>query len=154
MKRFTRKQLIFVVETMLDAALDTVACTLPDNFLNNEPQPPMPVFEHQLGMALSIFYAQVTGDGMGSGDALVVADNFDDQLARLYEQAWLDGGKKIRQRIKNKHDKGHAYTMDWLYGENYPSTHKVAKKFVKKAFAEYLDGQTDEDEADSEYHFS
>jgi hypothetical protein len=53
------------------------------------------------GQALSIFYAQLTGDGLGSYDALTCAGYFHDACQRMVEFSWADGGTAIKEKLKN-----------------------------------------------------
>lgn len=51
-------------------------------------------------MALAVFYAQLTNDGLGIYDALVEADKFDEAVERWVADAWKDGGRTVKERQK------------------------------------------------------
>ena len=108
MKKFSRKQLIEVVECMIASAIEMIGRFLPDEAEAKKPSDDFVdnVCWH-LGWNLSILYAQITGDGMGEYDALHCCDKFDDVLHRLVDKSWEDGGKKIRERQARKGSSGY-----------------------------------------------
>lgn len=137
MKKFSRKQLVKVVECMIDSEIAMIGRFLPDEA---EAQKPSDEFVENvcwhLGWNLSILYAQITGDGMGEYDALHCCDKFDEVLHRLVEKSWEDGGKKIRERQARKGSSG--YRIRDLYGATYPNARDYAVRFVDQTFDEYL----------------
>ena len=70
--KFTKAQLIFVVDVMITSAIDAIDASLPykrdipknifDGMVNG--------IKEKLGFDLSIFYAQITGDGIGCCDVM------------------------------------------------------------------------------------
>ena len=84
-KKFNREQLVFIVEAAIAAAFDRVEAGLPPNYTADERKKylylsgktdPATFTPYEsgalegLGMFLGILYAQLTGDGLGIGDAI------------------------------------------------------------------------------------
>lgn len=143
-QRFDREQLVFMVDCILIAALDRIEESLPHNgisaldraeFVKEVTKPSY--YEYggleTAGMALAVLYAQLTNDGLGIYDALTCANNFHKTCEQLVENAWMNDGKAIRQRM----DSG-SKTMKELYGNHYPDTRYHAEMFVDNVFTEYL----------------
>jgi len=113
--KFKRAQLIFVVDVMITSAIDAVDAFLPYNKSSHDI--PKIIFDgmvngikEKLGFDLSIFYAQITGDGIGCCDVM--------EMTKM-EDALCDFAKL---RIERK-------------GLN---TNKIATKFVDELFKDYL----------------
>ena len=76
-KKFDRKQLVFIVDVILSAAVDRIDSVLPDSISHEEYKENEREIESWInsaieiaGMGMAILYAQLTGDGLGIGDAL------------------------------------------------------------------------------------
>jgi hypothetical protein len=150
-KKFSKGQLTFVVECILSAVVDKiqdgtpVGCTYENRkeWTNNKPKALMSCERAALenaGMSLGIFYAQLTGDGLGVYDALTCAGNFDDACDNFMAASWKNKGNKIFEAEKICKDTKKQYRYDELlkpYG--FPKARKHAKAFVKACFEEYLD---------------
>ena len=78
------------------------------------------------GEALSILYAQLTGDGMGCYDALCVADHFDEAVGNMMAAAWKDKGEAVKAAIRQRH--GRYQIKDVI--PNYPDTRHCAEAFA------------------------
>lgn len=152
-RKFDREQLIFVVEAILIGALDRVGASLPDSVsfaergrLSHGTPRSLTGYEQggleAAGMSLGVLYAQLTGDGLGIGDALHTAGKFDAALGRLVEGAWEDDGAPLMARQESA--KGQSYTIDWLYGSLWPNTRRHAEQFVDAVFKDYLAEEDDE----------
>jgi len=75
--KFSREQLIFVCETFIVAALDRIEASLPTNITRKEyKENEVAIISWQnaaietASTGLAIFYAQLTDDGIGVGDAM------------------------------------------------------------------------------------
>ena len=146
--KFTREQLVFMAECVLVGALDMIESCLPTsinwndrkellNLINKEPFALGPYERGALetaGEALSILYAQLTDDGMGCYDALVVAGNFDQQVEAMVRNAWANEGNDVKAAIRLK--QGSHRLEDVI--PNYPDCRKHAEAFVAGAFEEYI----------------
>jgi hypothetical protein len=144
-KRFDREQIVFVVECILVAALDRIADGLPDcidyadriaavNGYHTDPKNLLSYEEGALesaGMALGVVYGQLTGDGLGIGDALACADHFDDACRKLVATAWADEGLAVRQRLVHLH--GQTFHRTDLY-PGFPDSRRHAERFVEATF--------------------
>ena len=110
--KFTREQLIFIVEVMINSAIGAVDCNRPDvmdipqNVFNTLIQGIL----EKIGFDLSILYAQLTGDGIGCCDVREMT-RIDDVIEYFADHP----KKKI-------------------------NTNKMATKFVDELFEEYLLG--------------
>lgn len=157
-QRFTREQAIFVVECALIGALDGIESSLPAcitwadrkdqaNAVDNDPLKLTAYDRGALectGMMLGVFYAQLTGDGLGIYDALYCTKvddlNFNDALERLVREAWKDEGKRIEARQKEiANSRGGGYTIEQLYEGLWPDTRKYAEAFVAQVFTDHED---------------
>jgi hypothetical protein len=145
--RFEREQIVFVVECILVAALDRISDGLPDcidyadrvaavNGYHTDAKNLLSYEEGALesaGMALGAFYAQLTGDGLGIGDALACADHVDDACRKLVAAAWADEGLAVRQRLVQLH--GHTFHRTDLYPD-FPNSRRHAERFVEATFGQ------------------
>ena len=113
-KKFTREQLEFIVEVMLTSAVDQVSCVAdpcskcPNDYIETC----IAVVSEKVGWDLSILYAQLTDDGMGTGDAMDTCG-----ITEFLENFVRELKDNPSMRI--------------------PSCRKMAKKFVKDVFADY-----------------
>jgi len=86
-KRFDREQLIFVAEVMIAACIDTVEELLPqsqgDYFDRVRVEYTTQTTKESLAWNLSIFYAQLTNDGIGCGDVRDIVQEFESELDKL-----------------------------------------------------------------------
>ena len=119
-RRFDREQLVFVVESIMLAAFDTIASALP-------PTVPMTDYlerKHDIGeyiqgitntvgLALPILFAQLNDEGMGQQDF----------------HGWQEFEKTVVDFIERQ-TTGHE--------DPWPSFHAIAELFVDKSFVEYL----------------
>jgi hypothetical protein len=130
-KPFDREQLIFVVDAALIGALDRIESALPDVITwedRNSNDDPLDLTWYECGgldaagMTIAVLYAQLTGDGLGIGDALACAGDFQEACRQLVKTAWKDKGKQFEKSPKVKID-----------------TRKHAKAFVKRVFSDYLE---------------
>ena len=118
--RFTREQLVFMTEVALISALDRVESELPPN-LSWEERTGDPAIitayengaRDTAGLVLACLYAQLTGDGLGIGDAAGAA-GLDDVMDKFV------AARRARKNAK------------------FPRCHKNAEKFVDELFADYL----------------
>ena len=108
--KFTKAQLIFVVDVMITSAIDAVDASFPCNKSSHDI--PKIIFDgivngviEKLGFDLSIFYAQITGDGIGCCDVM--------EMTKM--DCYLDVEKKKKV-----------------------NTDKIATKFVDELFKDYL----------------
>lgn len=145
--KFTREQIVFVAETILVGALDMIESGLPTSIdwqdrieqLNKIDRDPLSLGPYDRGAleaageALSIFYAQVTGDGMGCYDALHCAGEFDKQIEAMVRNAWLDEGKRVKTAIEKRK---RQYRLEDVI-PNFPDCRKHAETFAD-IFDEYL----------------
>ena len=136
-REFDRDQLQFVTECVLAGALDMVVEGLPPG-MSWEQRVLVVAQPHRLswyesgcldtaGMALSILFAQLCDDGMGAGDALLLAGDFRGAVEDLFRGAWVDEGEAVLARIRER--AGEVYLFKDLF-ENYPDVRVHAEKFV------------------------
>ena len=122
-KRFSRKQLLFIVEVMITSAVDTFEGTIKQS-PSDQPTDEVPWLQ-ELGWNLSILYAQLTGDGMAGQDALELLTyqniGLDSYLTKLQEKR-----NSSKWKIKQG-DKIHNIPIE-----------KMAENFVDTVFDEYL----------------
>lgn len=140
--KFDRDQLVFMVETILIGVLDRVQSHLPsDCDWDSTVTLGLGSYERgaleAAGMALAVLYCNLTGDGMGIGDALNVADYFDAKIEDLYAVAWEDKGVAVKRREAELRQT--TYQIPSLY-TNWPNVHHCATVFVHKAFDCYILG--------------
>ena len=127
-RKFDREQLVFMVDVILCSAMDRIGSSLPDEVPLDE------YYEHEkeieawinsaietAGMGMAVLCAQLTGEGLGIGDALDIIgfDMFvrDFKIERLNPN-W-EGLKA-----------GELHT---------PDCRSLAEKFVNEVFKEYLE---------------
>jgi len=113
--KFTKAQLIFVVDVMITSAIDAVDASFPCN--KSSHNIPKIIFDgivngviEKLGFDLSIFYAQITGDGIGCCDVM--------EMTKMEDILWDFARGRIEQPSIN--------------------TNKIATKFVDELFKDYL----------------
>ncbi len=121
-KKFTRKQVLFMVEAALSAACDRADSCLPSAVSVEEYEKHKDSIESYIsgaietaGMNIAIIYAQLTGDGIGIGDAISLI-KFDKVIKKF-----------IKSRIKNGEQKN-----------DYPNCKKLAKQYVEFVFDDYF----------------
>jgi hypothetical protein len=145
--KFAREQIVFVAETVLVGALDMIESGLPTSIdwqdrteqLNKIDRDPLSLGPYDCGAleaageALSIFYAQLTGDGLGCYDALHCAGEFHKQVEAMVRNAWFNEGKEVKAAIENRNG---LYRLEDVI-PNYPDCRKHAEKFAE-IFDEYL----------------
>jgi L-rhamnose mutarotase len=75
MKTFSKKQVVFIAEVVMAAAVDRIESSLPDTITLEEYQKHKEVIDSMIAtasdtaaMTLAIFFAQTTGEGMGVWD--------------------------------------------------------------------------------------
>lgn len=140
--KFTEDQLVFVVESILKAALDRIQDRLPSEITENIPRyiknPELNHDEHRCletaGMALAIIYTQINNDGLSIYDALMCANDFHHQCEILMRWSW-ENYLLIIANLKRKIDNQEHFTIPSLYGSYWPDCHLAAKEFVKKCFS-------------------
>lgn len=144
---FSREQSIFVVEAILCSVLDRIESGLPScidwkdrkdyaNRIDNDPLS-MSAYDRgameAAGMALGVFYAQLSDDGLGIYDALACASvndvDFPTACERLISESWADKGKRIKKRLKINNT-----TLEKAYGDLWPNTRLYAESFVDAIF--------------------
>lgn len=152
-KKFDRPQLVFMVEAILIGALDRIESGLPDQcawddrvaILGEKKAKSMCSYEYgaleAAGMSLAVLYAQLTDDGLGIGDALAIANHFDDKVEEFVALVWKDKGKKVKKRQKQL--RGDSYNpdkeiYDFLFPGKRPLEKESAEAFVETCFQEYL----------------
>lgn len=129
-KKFDREQLVFMVEVIMASTFDNSENILPPNVTPKEYEKNIIAFRGWInssietaGWNLSILYAQLTGDGMGTCDAIdtpIVGEKGFRDLVWAFEKS-----RKNRCRYK----KGERIT---------PDCRKWAEKWVDEVFKEYL----------------
>jgi len=149
-KRFDREQLVFFAEAVLCSALDRIESGMPtsgidwkerlhyENCIDQNAKTLTSWDRGALetaGMALAVFYAQLTGDGLAICDALACADSFDDAVEQWVETTWADEGEAVRKRIDDLCSSQH-WPISNAY-VNYPDCRRHAEAFVDRVFTEY-----------------
>lgn len=110
--KFTRAQLLFVVDVMITSAIDAIDASLPfKEAISKE------IFygmvngiKEKLGFDLSIFYAKITEDGLGCCDVM--------EMTKMEDVLWDVTKRRIESTEIN--------------------TTKIATKFVDELFKDYL----------------
>lgn len=142
--KFTREQLVFVADVMLSSAIDVVTSHLPGRYIEGPPGPEwdqevnsyggaesiFDTFEQalvSLGWNLSILYAQLTGDGIGTSDVLEIANLR--QILTQFTNDWIAGRRGIIPKPEGPRGAG-TYDV--------PDTTDLASQFVNDLFHEYL----------------
>jgi hypothetical protein len=129
--KFDRDQLVFVVRTIMIGAIDRAESCVPPTSPLSDWSGQGKTFDETFGsyirgamestgMSLAVLYAQLTGDGLGIGDALAVV-NFDEFINEFVASAILGEGRTL-----SPGDTCH------------PDVRPYAEKFVDKMFADYL----------------
>ena len=120
-KKFTKSQLVFIVEAILCSAFDSVDGQLPPCVSKEEYEKNkdgigsyFDGIREQVGMSLSVLYAQLTGDGMASCDALSII-NYDKELDLFIAKRLQDSNSEC------------------------PDAHSLAICFVKECFDKLKD---------------
>lgn len=129
-RKFSREQLVFMVEVIMASAFDNVESVLPPNvtpeeYERNEGNISTWVNSavDSAGWNLSILYAQLTGDGMGVGDSVDTPTEGEDGLRHFIHK--FVASRKNRRR--------------WGKGERVtPDCRKWAEKWVDEVFIDYL----------------
>ena len=144
-QKFSKEQLTFVVQAVLQSALDRIESGSPiwidwddrlaqANGYDRKPKE-LTAFERgaleSAGMTLSILSGQLASQPLGIQDALTLAGKFDKKVAAFVRACWEDKGAVVRQRIKSM--VGRRYEADKVLPE-YPDCQKAAQKFVAKVF--------------------
>lgn len=148
-RKFSKDQLIFVVQVMLEAALDRIQNGLPDSISWKERMElveggdPMSLCGWERGaletggMGLAVLYAQLTNDGLGIGDALSSAGDFEGACQKLVNGSWKNQGAEIRKIFAKNRDAEVKKSIPQLYGDLWPDTLKHAEAFVALFEGEY-----------------
>jgi len=129
-RKFNREQLVFVVEAAFAAALDRIDSGLPSSGVKAEDRvtamhclKPEDLSSWDMavlstsGMTVAILCAQLTGDGLGIGDAIDT---------KTKEGSLLTVAEKfVEEAVKGKWPKK---------GKNHPDCRKLAEAWVDKIF--------------------
>lgn len=149
-QRFTRDQLVFVVEATLTSAIDRIESNMPtsgmtwkdrQSYVPNLDTHPGRLSGYEqgalecAGMAIAVLYAQLTDDGIGIGDAIHCAGKFDEAVNAWVATTWQNQGQAVFARMKELGQGG--WQIPQAY-QNYPDCHKHAEAFVDNVFKEYL----------------
>lgn len=151
---FSRDQLIFVVESILTAAFDRIESGLPTcitwedrvDYVDGDEKRAMTLTsqDHTVldtaGMALAILYAQTTGDGLGTYDALSAAKNFHLACQQCVEECWKDKGVNVEKRQKEMVGRTYSEIIPF-----HPDIRQHAVAFVDNC---YNDSEVDFKDAD------
>lgn len=123
-KKFTKKQVLFMVEVALSAACDRIDSCIPSCISKDEYEKNKESIDSYIhgaietaGMNIAIIYAQLTDDGIGIGDAITLI-KFDKVIERF-----------VKSRLKHGELKN-----------DYPNCEKLAKKYVEFVFDDYFTG--------------
>jgi hypothetical protein len=147
--KLTREQKVWFVELILLSALDRIESGLPDSIdFKTYQRVQKSNYDNgaleTAGMALGVFYAQLTDDGLGITDALACADRFDDAVDKFMENCWANKGKDFKDHQATLTTPYHAPTA--LYAKfGWPDPHKHAEAFVAKVFDKAETEADDED---------
>jgi hypothetical protein len=136
--RMDRDQVAYVAECVLTGALNMVDGGLPTGISWDQRVVRVGLNAGRLswyelgcldtaGMGLSILFAQLCDDGMGAGDALMVAGDFQKAVEELFLVAWADMGVGVLDRVRER--KGSSYSFGEVF-LNYPDVHEHAAKFA------------------------
>ncbi len=144
-QKFSKEQLTFMVQAILQGALDRVETGSPiwidwedrldqANRYDNKPKE-LTAFERgaveAAGMSLSLIAGQLASQPLCIQDALSMAGKFDKKVAAFVRACWDDKGAGVRQRIKSM--AGRRQDAEKVLPE-YPDCQKAAQKFVAKVF--------------------
>lgn len=86
------------------------------------------------GLNLAKIYNEVTGAGLGAGDALEAAGDFNLAVSHLFTHAWSHKGDCVRRWEKKLIAEGKSPTSEELYNAmniGYPDAEAHAEAFVK-----------------------
>ena len=122
-RKFTRDQLLFIVEVMISSAVDTFEGQLRQHSTDKKTK--VVPWLQELGWNLSILYAQLNDDGMGTGDATDILS---------YKGFSLEDYLLALQKHRNRNDWNH---LDDNRIHDIP-IEELTKVFVDVAFGEYL----------------
>lgn len=138
-EKFTKDQLVFIVEAAIVAALDRIESALPSAGLKpKERKEMMNLIKptelgawdraalETCGMNLGVLYAQLTDDGLGVGDAIDFIPNGCKHSIRSLAESFV---KKSIKRYPKIPKVGERIT---------PNVHPLAKDWVKDMFEDYL----------------
>jgi hypothetical protein len=140
----SREHFQFVVETILNAALDRIEAGLPDSIdwdtresLMNGKTVDLIGYEHgaieTAGMVLACLQVPITDEGLSIYDALKLANNFHKACEKFVANAWKNKGKNLMAAQAKLTP---PYQIKKLYGQfHYPDVAKHAKAFTKATFA-------------------
>lgn len=143
----TRDQAVSIVEFMLCAALDTIDTGLPtdlglpERLVLTRPSSATDLTAYETGaietagMAVSILYAQLTGDGMEASDALHGCLDFEGQIRCLMARAWADPAYILEWQTKLGAG-GRGFTREELYEGYWPDCAASARHFVDRYLSE------------------
>lgn len=131
MAKYTEEQLIQICNIMILSGIENIRFAFPDRLSceADEKDKLLQVISDSInviGWNLSILYAQITDDGMSTGDALD-ASGIDDALktwANKFAECFADS-----ESVEN-------YDVDVLHSTA-PNSLFYAKRFVKVAFADF-----------------
>jgi hypothetical protein len=145
-RKLDLEQIAFAAECILLGALDMIESGLPTSIdwadrqqwadrMVEEPLELSPYERGALeaaGEALSILYAQLTGDGISCYEALEhLADGFDGAVERMMRDSWQDQGQAIEQAIdRERQEHVQFHSMDVIPG--YPDCRRHAMEFARK----------------------
>ena len=136
---FTKEQLVFVVEAAIGAAYDRIWSGLPSGGFEGDRaeamgcEPPESLSYYDTGalegcgMAVATLYAQLTGDGLGIGDALDLRTPAG--TIRGVAEAW------VRHEVTGK---GRGPRRERGRKSGMPDTRRLAEAWVEAVFDEYL----------------
>lgn len=152
-QRFDRAQIEYVAWCILAGVVDLVEGGLPTSIdykerakrLGEDRYIDLSGYERgaleAAGWSLSIFFAQLTGEGMGVGDALAVADSFHEAIERLVAKAWQNQGEDVKAAIRLRD--GSYNLADVL--PQWPDCHKHARHFADAVLQAMDDADADDD---------
>jgi len=127
-RKFDREQLVFMVDVILDSAMDRIATALPDELdfetcnMNMKSVDAWIISATETaGTGMAVLYAQLTGEGIGIGDCLSFS-RFE-TFVQYFKEKRLD--------------------PNWTGLNNgdpfIPDCRKLAENFVDEMFKEYMD---------------
>lgn len=138
MKKFTRKQLVFITQNMIDSAISIISTSIPGRWIDKESKTcwiktnDLPKIEQRenicnqaiihLGWNLSILFAQLYNDGISEMEVLQVAGLLDP--LEEWAEKWAKGEIGI---ISTAEDQGQASQPDIN-----------VKSAVDKLFGDYI----------------
>jgi hypothetical protein len=140
------EQLALVAECILLGTLDMIESGLPTSigwadrqqWSNRVVEDPLELSPYERGAleaageALSILYAQLTGDGICCYEALEhLAGGFDAAVERMMRESWQDQGRAVEQAVdKQRQEEVQVRTADVIPG--YPDCRRHAVAFARK----------------------